>query len=701
MARAYLFPSDRLSPILQCPLCLETMKRPRVIPCGHTFCTLCLQSHINNSLTNTETLHDCFPCAVCRATTVPSDLTLVADQWAKSFPLNSMVVSLLNICIGFKGMKSCDRCFKRCRQVSATCYCQDCHKSMCDSCNEYHGDFSVCKRENSLRFHEQIELDSVRVRPNLAFIEMCPKHPDERIKFICKDHQVLCCSTCGFLQHRMCDNITTLEDILQTTDVQIQSKEMETDLKKCNDYLKLITSRLSKDLDTMQNEKTTILQKVKTLIDQLSMKVVKFECDIVVSIEGTQNSEQTILRSHKTEASSLITSVDSDQNHLDLVMKHGSEVQKVIALHNLEQRHLMYQQTISNFLERVRVVTLTLDIDKHFQKILDSWNIFGEIKLTRKSIDSSQTRMQTIIPIETQFKKQKKQTAKEPTSQNNVTKTIVHMSKRRCSSETMPLWQRKVAKVKQFSARTGRDTNECHISDVVELHDSRLILVDKLNCKVKMFGPDCVCQNGLRLPDFPWNACVISNNMVAVTVPHQRTIQIIQTDKGVNKLREIATRFMCWGIAYLKDQLVVTAGTDGNCILVLTLNGTELRCIGSDNYQLSQPSCITTNRSNTAIYVTYQGDHRLVSYSLDWDVIFTYTDHDMRGPCGVDTDREGNIYLCGYQSNNLQQITHDGKLIKTILTGKQKFLRHRCSRNRDKLFLTYMNSAVVEVYHLQ
>ncbi|KAK3602095.1 hypothetical protein CHS0354_029518 [Potamilus streckersoni] len=244
----------------------------------------------------------------------------------------------------------------------------------------------------------------------------------------------------------------------------------------------------------------------------------------------------------------------------------------------------------------------------------------------------------------------------------------------------------------------------CHISDVIELHDSRLFLVDMRNCKVKMFGQDYVCQNGLSLPAFPWNACVISNITVAVTVPQKRTIQIVKTGKGVNKVGEITTRFMCWGIAYLNDQFVVTTGTDGNYILVLNLNGEEMRCIGSVNYQRgqpSQPSYITTNRSKTAIYVTYEGDHRLVAYSLGWDILFTYTDQDMRGPGGVDTDREGNIYLCGYQSNNLQQITSDGKLIKMLLTGKSKLLRHQCCRNRERLFLTYMNSAVVEVYHLQ
>lgn len=43
---------------LNCPICQLHLRNPRVLPCLHSFCLLCLQTHVGQSR------H--FPCPVCR-----------------------------------------------------------------------------------------------------------------------------------------------------------------------------------------------------------------------------------------------------------------------------------------------------------------------------------------------------------------------------------------------------------------------------------------------------------------------------------------------------------------------------------------------------------------------------------------------------------------------------------------------------------
>ncbi|KAK3602093.1 hypothetical protein CHS0354_029516, partial [Potamilus streckersoni] len=173
---------------------------------------------------------------------------------------------------------------------------------------------------------------------------------------------------------------------------------------------------------------------------------------------------------------------------------------------------------------------------------------------------------------------------------------------------------------------------------------------------------------------------------------------------GIQKVRQITTKLHCWGITYLNDQFVVTTWTNGNSILVLDLMGTKIRTIEPGKFQggrLSCPSSVTTNRTKIIVYVTYHGGHALVAYNLSWDVLFTYTDQSMRGPGGVDTDCDGNIYVCSYFSNKVQQISADRKLIRTLLSGQPKSLRIRFCRELSRFYLTHRDTNIVEVYDFE
>lgn len=80
---------EEIESILCCPICIEVLDDPRILPCQHSFCEECLSSYIKDRTKNVRVDVKSFPCPVCRretklkktcdgATAFPKDLTKMA-----------------------------------------------------------------------------------------------------------------------------------------------------------------------------------------------------------------------------------------------------------------------------------------------------------------------------------------------------------------------------------------------------------------------------------------------------------------------------------------------------------------------------------------------------------------------------------------------------------------------------------------------
>ena len=78
--------NSQLDQELQCSICHEMFKDPRMLPCQHTFCLECLESV--SKLTNGKAID----CSLCKRS---HDLPI--QEGAKGFPENMLMKSLLDM----------------------------------------------------------------------------------------------------------------------------------------------------------------------------------------------------------------------------------------------------------------------------------------------------------------------------------------------------------------------------------------------------------------------------------------------------------------------------------------------------------------------------------------------------------------------------------------------------------------------------
>ncbi|KAL3853063.1 hypothetical protein ACJMK2_016643 [Sinanodonta woodiana] len=81
---------------LQCLICRELYKKPRtLIPCLHSFCEACLYSNIMDQVSRGQ-VNEGFKCPLCTAFIAAPGSDKSPDEWATKFPLNQLLVSLLD-----------------------------------------------------------------------------------------------------------------------------------------------------------------------------------------------------------------------------------------------------------------------------------------------------------------------------------------------------------------------------------------------------------------------------------------------------------------------------------------------------------------------------------------------------------------------------------------------------------------------------
>ncbi|XP_065897985.1 E3 ubiquitin-protein ligase TRIM71-like isoform X2 [Dysidea avara] len=110
---------------LSCPICHQLFKKPKCLPCHHSFCEQCLESIKEESS---------IVCPQCRKEVMVS--AGGAKEFDNAFIINQMVDHLIQKSTHEEEAEvECDECFRR---KSIELFCPDCTSFLCLSCSDYH-----------------------------------------------------------------------------------------------------------------------------------------------------------------------------------------------------------------------------------------------------------------------------------------------------------------------------------------------------------------------------------------------------------------------------------------------------------------------------------------------------------------------------------------------------------------------------------
>lgn len=203
--------------------------------------------------------------------------------------------------------------------------------------------------------------------------------------------------------------------------------------------------------------------------------------------------------------------------------------------------------------------------------------------------------------------------------------------------------------------------NKLKVIDAAFLPEGRIMLITshENNSRLFVYSSKGTIEKEIRLQSKPGGIAVLSKLESALTLPEEQIIQFIDnTDFSMAK--DMKIRGHCHQIRSVDNKMVVVCDSE-----VKLFNGTSVRTIpisGSDILCL----CLS---AKDRLYYTVESDSSLYCVSTMGREVFKYCHGDLVCPYSVALDRGDRIvYVAGYKSQNIHQITADGHLLTLIVT---------------------------------
>lgn len=340
--------------VTKCPICLETYKKPKYLPCFHSYCEACLSQYITSSLkpsplTTSDNQSREFPCPICRGPVEVFDSSATPETIVSKLPTNHLIVSLLDQNKLKTSNKMCDPCSMIDEKTVAVSWCSSCNEALCKTCDKCHRTMKLSRN------HKICTIAEIKSQAqSITTLEICESHEGEWVKFYCMDHKQPCCSACVTVHHRKCDHVKTLSDAAKGI------KESP-DLEKISESLKPMIAVLTSILDG-RKENLKLLDKTK---QDYHDRLTKMRQRINKHLDFLEQNLKMEVNSHYKECSILINADIYDlessvkvlknlQSMVDTLLKDVSDIHVFLEMDKIKGKHSEISETLKNRLQEVK-----------------------------------------------------------------------------------------------------------------------------------------------------------------------------------------------------------------------------------------------------------------------------------------------------------------------------------------------------------
>uniref|UniRef100_A0A3B4D445 Tripartite motif-containing protein 16-like n=1 Tax=Pygocentrus nattereri TaxID=42514 RepID=A0A3B4D445_PYGNA len=332
-----------------CPVCLDLLKDPVSLPCGHSFCKVCI-----NGYWDQDDQRGVYSCPQCRETFTPRPVlrrnNMLAEVVEKLKKTELRAAPPAPRDTG-PGDVECDFCTGR--KLKAIKSCLTCLTSFCETHLKPHSEVPGLKKHKLVKASSQLQE------------KICSQH-DKLIEIYCRTDRSCICYLCTMEEHKGHDTVSAaiertekqnqLKEIQSKFQQRIQEKQKEQqELKQAVKTLKRCAQSAVEDSERIFTELIRSIEKKRSEVTELIR--AQEEAELSGAEELLEKLEQEIADLHRrrTELEQLSHTEDHIhflQSFQSLCVSSGSEDSPSITVH----QHLSFdgvRRSLSELKERL------------------------------------------------------------------------------------------------------------------------------------------------------------------------------------------------------------------------------------------------------------------------------------------------------------------------------------------------------------
>ncbi|XP_060567659.1 uncharacterized protein LOC132726365 [Ruditapes philippinarum] len=536
----------------------------------------------------------------------------------------------------------CTLCAKDKKNVAASKYCVECDENLCKTCLDHHSRFPVTKG------HQIVEVQSLTGKRLELPSQRCEKHGGKVIDEYCQGHDKVGCSTCMNVDHSRCEGINFIPSLVKKFETSHELQRLENAIESIHTSSQGLKSRKQNDLKRIQQERSQLLQEIKSERQKINDKLDKMEEALLQKVRNTFDVKEKNVVSTIHEIDGTITSLDEN-------------------------------------LQRVKAARCENDSEKYVQL---------KMGLERKKLDESNLKLLDKTKTEETMRLEP---ANQITEQNIIGRVIKHKA-----VESVKLHG-------TFDIHLDDDKEICCIHDMCICSDGTMIMLDYNNKRIKKVDTSYKVIYVLNVADTPACVCQVNESLLAVTLINEKKVQFV-TQKSPMKLEtSFSVGDRCRGIAFKDRLLYVSCGGSKNKSYKEGVGHLEVYSISGSIVtsfygKIEYPLFISAPSWSPELFI---GDHRRGIVSLDSNRnlkdIVLYQAPDFQEPQGICWLDKDTLCVAFYVSHTVVQMSRDGLFKKTLLTEKDGIKKpySLCfDEKTSRLVVSFNKSNTIKVFTL-
>uniref|UniRef100_A0A671WYH2 Tripartite motif-containing protein 16-like n=1 Tax=Sparus aurata TaxID=8175 RepID=A0A671WYH2_SPAAU len=290
-----------------CSVCLDLLKDPVTIPCGHSYCMNCIQSYWD-----TEDEKKTHSCPQCRQSFTPRPVlvknTMLADL-VEELKKTGLQAAPADLCYAGPEDVACDVCTGR--KLRAVKSCLACMISFCKKHLQPHYDSPAYEK------HKLVE-PSEKLQENI-----CSRH-DEVMKMFCRTDQQCICYLCSVDEHKGHDTVSAAAERTERQrelegsrhNIQQRIQDREEDVKLLQQEVEAINGSADKAVEHSEKIFTQLIRLMEERRSDVKQQVrsqQETEVSRVKELQEKLEQEITELKRKDAELKKLSHTEDHNQ----------------------------------------------------------------------------------------------------------------------------------------------------------------------------------------------------------------------------------------------------------------------------------------------------------------------------------------------------------------------------------------------------